>query len=83
MGLVSPAQPLKEDMVALGAKFDPSEQTHWGVPPLCFFEHDRVEVLHRDPPEDRPRLKKEKIMSHTQTLQNLLCLFHIRLALAH
>ena len=61
MGLVSPAQPLKEDMVALGAKFDPSEEAHWGVPPLGLLEHDRVEVLHRDPPEDRPRLKKNKL----------------------
>merc|ERR1712214_136129 len=49
------AQPLKQDVVALCAKFDPSEESHWGVPPLGLLEHDRVQVLDGDPPKDCPR----------------------------
>ena len=56
----APAEPLEEDVVALGAELDAAEQRHRRVA-LLLLEHDRVQVLDGHPPEDGPRLKLIKI----------------------
>ena len=38
-------------MVALCAELDTPEESHGGIAPLGVLEHDGVEILHCDPPE--------------------------------
>lgn len=49
-----PADSLEEDVVALGAVFDASQQTHRRVGAYALVELHRVQILHGDPPENRP-----------------------------
>ena len=55
----APAEPLEEDVVALGAELDPSEQRHRRVA-LLLLEHDRVQVLDGHPPENGPSLESDE-----------------------
>ena len=52
----APAEPLEEDVVALGAELDSAEQRHRRVA-LLLLEHDRVQVLDGHPPENGPSLE--------------------------
>ena len=55
----APAEPLEEDVVALGAELDPAEQRHRRVA-LLLLEHDRVQVLDGHPPENGPSLESDE-----------------------
>jgi hypothetical protein len=62
-GIFTPAESLEEDVVALGAKLNPPEKAHGSVAPLRILEHDRVEILHRDPPEKEKYKKMYRLLS--------------------
>ena len=50
MHIFLPAKSFEENVVALGSELDAPEKAHGGVAPLGVLEHDRVQVLHCDPP---------------------------------
>lgn len=50
------AESLEEDVVRLGTVLYAAKQAHWRVAPEVLVELHCVQVLHRDPPEDRASL---------------------------
>jgi len=50
------AEPLEQHMIALGAVLDATQQTHGRVAPQIIVEVHGVQVLDRDPAEDRAGL---------------------------
>lgn len=50
------AESLEEDVVRLGTMFYAAQKTHRRIAPEVLVELHRVQVLHRNPPEDRASL---------------------------
>ena len=72
----APAEPLEEDVVALGAELDSAEQRHRRVA-LLLLEHDRVQVLDGHPPENGPSLESDETnvkLEFVPPLHNTICL---------
>ena len=51
---VLPADSLEEDVVALGAVFDTSQQSHWRIGANRIVELHRIQVLDCDPSKNGP-----------------------------
>lgn len=60
ISLIIPANALEQDVVTFRAVFDASQQTHGCVGANRVVKLHRVQILHRDPPENRSTQTKQK-----------------------